>query len=66
MQGIALPDLHGVAGSRAAPSPEAPPIDMTSDAEAMAGVGVVNAQSARLSPEEEQSVRERLRNLGYL
>lgn len=66
MQGIALPDLAGVVGSRATPSPDAPPIEMASDVEAMAGVGVVNGQSARLSPEEEQSVRERLQNLGYL
>jgi predicted AlkP superfamily phosphohydrolase/phosphomutase len=66
MQGTAIPDLQGAAGSRVALSPEAPPLVVAPTPEEAAGVGAASARSARLSPEEEQSVRERLRNLGYL
>jgi predicted AlkP superfamily phosphohydrolase/phosphomutase len=72
MSGSVLVELAGSEGERlAATSPSEAALAFTptaGDAEddgAMASVGAANS-SSRLSAEEEESVRERLRNLGYL
>lgn len=66
MQGAAVPELQGAAGACVAPSSADPEPDMASAIEETVKVGATTAQNTRLTPEEEQSVRERLRNLGYL